>query len=24
MEPELIVQYGNARRSEQVQEWVEK
>jgi hypothetical protein len=24
IEPELIVQYGNARRSDQVQEWVEK
>ena len=24
IEPELIVQYGNARRSNQVQEWVEK
>jgi hypothetical protein len=24
IEPELIVQYGNARRSDEVQEWVEK
>jgi hypothetical protein len=24
IQPELIVQYGNARRSDQVQEWVEK
>ena len=24
IEPKLIVQYGNARRSDQVQEWVEK
>jgi hypothetical protein len=24
IEPKFIVQYGNARRSDQVQEWVEK